>query len=124
MDQELTFPKTAGRRKRKKHKPSVLHAKDGTCFLCMYLNDDYRKKETEEHHIFYGPNREVSEREGLKVYLCHSHHQYAYDSNLEAVHGNPKTRCTDLLLKQMAQRAYERKHTREQFMELIGRSYL
>lgn len=108
----------------KKKCASILHKKDGTCYLCMLLHGDLSLKETEEHHIFYGPNRPLSEAEGLKVHLCHSHHQYAYDSNPEAIHGNPKSRDTDRLLKRIAQQEYEKTHSRDEFMSLFGRNYL
>lgn len=109
---------------RKRHKKSILQEKDGTCYLCRILHDDCRPKGIEEHHIFYGPNRAVSEAEGMKVYLCHSHHQYAYDSNPEAIHGNPVSRKTDRLLKEIAQQEYEKTHDRDEFMSLFGRNYL
>lgn len=122
---ELMFPKKGRRKKRRKKKGrSILHTRDGTCFLCAFLHGDFSQKQLEEHHIFYGPNREASDREGLTVYLCHSHHQYAYDSNIEAVHGNPKSQASDICLKQLAQREYEVNHSREDFIRLIGKNYL
>lgn len=103
--------------KRKKHKQSILHGKDGTCYLCMKLNDDYSYKQLHEHHIFGGPNRKASEAEGLKVYLCLEHHVLGQN----AVHNNQKNMR---LLQQDGQRVYEQEHTRAQFMELFGRNYL
>lgn len=49
---------------------SILHSKqDGTCYLCMLLHDDHGRKQTQEHHVFYGTaNRRLSEKYGLKVY--------------------------------------------------------
>lgn len=39
------------------------------CFMCG------SHSWLEEHHIFAGnPNRTLSEKYGLKVYLCHNHH--------------------------------------------------
>lgn len=115
----LMFPKTAAKKKRKRHKESILNEKDGTCYLCMRLHNDRRIYHyTEEHHIFGGnPNRDISEAEGLKVYLCPDHHQIGP----EAVHNNHDNM---LLLQQDAQRAYEQTHSREEFMGLIGRNYL
>ena len=105
-------------RKRKKHKASILHCKDGTCYLCIKLKGDYHKYPVvHEHHIYDGPNRRHSEAEGLKVYLCPEHHVIGR----EAVHNNSKNMR---LLQQDAQRAYEKTHSREEFMELIGRNYL
>lgn len=70
------------------------------------------------HHIFGGPNRAISEREGFTVPLCNAHHNMSG----QAVHFN---RTLDLYLKRLAQFEYEEAgHTREQFIRLIGRSYL
>lgn len=105
--------------KKKKHKPSILHCKDGTCYLCMLLHDDYRlHNAVQEHHIFGGvANRKISEAEGLKVYLCLTHHTAGH----EAVHNN---QTNMRLLQQEGQRAFERTHTRVEFMTLFGRNYL
>lgn len=73
----------------------------------------------EEHHIFYGTaNRKQSEAAGLKVHLCLRCHQ----ASGIGVHGGNKE--LNQWLKQEAQRAYERTHTRVEFIALIGRNYL
>lgn len=107
------------KKRRKRHKMSILHTKDGTCYLCMRLHGDYRiHPYTEEHHIFDGTaNRRISEAEGFKVYLCLEHHR----TGKEAVHTNHDNM---LLLQQDAQREYERDHTREEFLALIGKNFL
>lgn len=71
----------------------------------------------EEHHIFAGTaNRKISEKYGLKVWLCHRHHtgdggaQYDPEKNLQ--------------LKQEAQKAFEKEHSRELWMKLIRKNYL
>lgn len=108
-----------------KHKKSILQPKDGTCYICSRVHWDYKQKLTEEHHIFYGTaNRRISEAEGFKVDLCQRHHRYACGNSPEAIHDNPTGRSLDLWLKQQAQRKYEETHTRDQFIKLIGRSYL
>lgn len=105
------------KKKRRKHKQSILHQRDGTCFLCI-LNSDYRyHKVLHEHHIFGGANRPISEAEGLKVYLCVPHHV----DGPEAVHNNADNM---LLLRQIGQKGFEKTHSREEFMELIGKNYL
>ena len=56
---------------------SIMHDKrDRTCYLCMMLHDDDSMKAVlQEHHIFGGTaNRKISERYGIKVYLCLDHH--------------------------------------------------
>ena len=115
----LGYPKQKTKKKQKIHKPSILHQKDGTCYLCIRLHGDYRcHPVTHEHHIYGGTaNRRISEAAGLKVYLCPTHHETGPD----AVHRNYEYRH---MLHQDGQRAYEQTHTREEFMALIGRSYL
>lgn len=105
--------------RRRKHRKSILHAKDGTCYLCMRLHGDYRIHPcTEEHHIFNGTaNRRISEAEGFKVYLCPEHHRTGKDA-VHTSHDNM------LLLQQDAQREYEKDHTREEFLALVGKNYL
>lgn len=115
----LMFPKPSPRKKkRKRHKSSILQERDGTCYLCRKLHGDCRKHSyLEEHHIFDGPDRAKSEAEGLKVYLCVSHHR----EGTEAAH---KNREIMRLLQLEAQEAYERDHSHEEFMKLFGRNYL
>ena len=70
------------------------------------------------HHIYEGTGRrKISEREGFIVPLTNRQHNM---SN-EAVHFNKKL---DLYLKRLCQSIYEQTHTREEFIKLIGRSYL
>lgn len=71
----------------------------------------------EEHHIFYGPNRKLSEHYGLKVHLCPACHRYSKTG----VHGG--NRELDLRLKEEAERIFERKYSREKFKENFGRFY-
>lgn len=70
-----------------------------------------------KHHIYGGPNRKISEQEGFYVYLCPMHHNWSD----EGVHFN---REFDLELKKECQQIYEKEHSREEFMALIGRNYL
>ena len=83
---------------RKKHKKSILQ-QEKYCYLCDRLN------------------RTISEAEGFKCWLCTAHHTYGP----EAVHNNISNMR---ILQQEAQRAYEKDHTREEFVRLIGRNYL
>lgn len=114
----MMFPKPKKQKKTKKHKDSILHRRDGTCYLCM-LNRDYRRHPVvHEHHIYDGrPNRQISEEEGLKVYLCVKHHI----DGPEAVHNNIKNMR---ILQKEGQKAYEKEHSREEFMQRIGRNFL
>lgn len=99
---------------------SIMQAKDGRCYLCMKLHNDYKTGYTEEHHVYFGRGqRAVSEANGFTVYLCRRHHEH--DGGPEAVHRNHDI-C--LMLQQDVQRKYEQTHTRDEFMRLIGRNYL
>ena len=69
-----------------------------------------------KHHIFGGRNRSISEDHGFYVYLCFDHH-----TGNHGVHNHPSA---DLMLKQTCQMAYEKDHTRDDFIKLIGKSYL
>lgn len=114
----MMIPKPQRKKKRRKHKDSILHCKDGTCYLCIMLDNNYRIHPiVHEHHIYGGPNRARSEAEGLKVYLCLAHHI----DGPQAVHNNQNHMR---ILQEDGQRAFERTHTREEFMELIGRNFL
>ena len=72
-----------------------------------------------EHHIFFGTaNRQLSEKYGLKVFLCVTHHT----GSRNAVHMN---RDADLYLKRIAQSEFESVHgTRDDFISIFGKSYL
>lgn len=114
----MIYPKKAAKKKRRSHPPSILHPDDGTCYLCRKLaHNDRIHRVLEEHHIFGGPNRSISEEHGFKVKLCQEHHRTGKD----AVHQKIENMR---ILQRDAQREYERKHTRQQFMNLIGRNYL
>lgn len=101
---------------------SIMHDKnDRTCYLCMKLEDDYSTYPyLEEHHVAYGKgNRKLSERYGLKVYLCHRHHNDQFSP--VAVHNNPEIRqelCED------AQRAFMAKYPDKSFRAIFGMNYL
>lgn len=112
------FPKKRKKKKRKQHKKSILQEKDGRCYLCMILNNDYRiHRVLHKHHIYGGPLRDISEAEGFTVDLCVNHHEFAKEAVHEN-HGNLR------LLQRICQMKYEETHTRQQWMDLIGRNYL
>ena len=81
------------------------------CYVCGAVRGLHR------HHIYAGPNRKVSEANGFTVWLCAAHHNMS-DAG---VHFD---RALDLHLKREQQRAYERTHSRREFMRLIGKNYL
>ena len=71
-----------------------------------------------KHHIYHGTsNRKVSDDNGFWVWLRWDWHNGAKYS----VHSD---RLLDLSLKMACQKKYEETHSREEFMALIGKSYL
>ena len=71
------------------------------------------------HEVFYGTaNREVSRSAGFQVRLCEEHHQ-----GTSGVHGRDG-HALDMELKCEMQAKYEVSHSRQEFISLIGRSYI
>lgn len=89
---------------------SILETERGECFLCG-------KYPTEEHHIFGGANRRNSEINGFKAFLCRSCHT----GTPNGVHHNRKNND---MLKAVCQAEFEKTHTRQEFMDIIGKNYL
>lgn len=89
---------------------------DKTCFLCgRNGNGD----PLEEHHIFGGTNRRLSEEDGLKVWLCGGR---CHRCGKKSAHMNSDT---STFLKQEAQLAWESRYgSREAFLKRYGRNYL
>ena len=86
---------------------------------CWYCKTTYN---LENHHIYFGPNRKVSDKNGFVVWLCNYHHTGSLCGiSKYSVHFNRKM---NLKLKQICQSKYEENHTRDDFIRLIGRSYL
>jgi len=81
------------------------------CFICGTTQNLH------VHHIFFGvSNRKLSDKHGMWVYLCLEHH-----TGNTGVHRN---RLADLNLKMRAQAEFEKDHTREEFRQIFGKSYL
>lgn len=96
---------------------SIMHQKDGTCYLCMKLHQDFsEKRDLEEHHVIYGSRHKLAERYGLKVYLCSQHHRIGP----EAVHFNVEIAAG---LKDEAQRAFEKRFPELDFMKIFQKNY-
>ena len=88
------------------------------CYLCRKLMDICNERELHLHHIYEGwGNRMVSDRNGFTIWLCGMHHNLS-DYGL---HFN---KDVDLEVKRECQRKFEENHSREEFMNLIGRNYL
>lgn len=70
---------------------------------------------TVRHEVFGGKNRKISKENGFWVAI--------YPDQHEMIHKHPNTGL-DLTLKRNAQSFYEKDHTREEFIALIGKNYL
>ena len=84
------------------------------CFICGTTNW------LEEHHIFEGTaNRKISEKYGLKIFLCHRHHN-------EPPYGVHHDKEKMLMLKQIGQEKFMKYYnkTKEEFIEMFGKNYL
>lgn len=92
-------------------KSIIAENEKGTCYLCGRIG------QTEEHHIFCGSNRRFSESHGLKVHLC----PYCHRDNKAGVHSDPKKAQ---YLHEIGQKAFEKTHTRKEFMMIFGKNYL
>lgn len=112
----LMFPKMGLKKKKLKHKKSIMQPKyDSRCYLCMELDGDYSHKQyLEEHHVMFGNDRKFAEAEGLKVNLCLKHHR----EGPEAVHNNKKN--AEFLMRK-AQEEFEKTHTREEWRGEVNR---
>ena len=85
------------------------------CFKC------HNTERLELHHIFFGnSNRKLSEKDGLKVYLCVEHHRGTY-----GVHGK-NGNDFNLYLKEIGQKAWQKYYnkTKEDFIARYGKSYI
>lgn len=73
---------------------------------------------TDTISVFYGTsNRRQSEKYGCWVWLCGKHH------NLSdfGIHSDKEL---DLKVKKLAQSKFEENHSRQQFMEIFGKSWI
>lgn len=67
------------------------------------------------HHCLHGiGNRKHADKYGLWVWLRHDIHMRLHDSD----------KALDRELEQEAQRAFEKTHTRKEFMKIFGKNYL
>lgn len=92
---------------------SILQS-DKECYLCRKRYNLRTTRGLEEHHILFGRGRrELSERYGLKVWLCHNHH----NEPPLGVHFDPTARRE---LEQAAQFAFDELHGPGSFAEVFG----
>lgn len=91
--------------------------KDKKCYMCGATGSC---DPLDSHHVFGGPNRKLSEKYGLKVWLCHYKcHEYGS----LAVHRNAEM---NKRIKRLAQEAAMEKYgwTTDDFIRIFGKNYL
>ena len=68
----------------------------------------------DRHHVYAGSRRKASEKFGCWVWLRHDLHMELHQQNHEL----------DLMIKRACQERFEEIYSREEFMEIFGKSYL
>ena len=89
------------------------------CYVCRKRYNMSAVGGLQKHHIYAGKNRKVSDLNGFWVWLLPLWHTGCN----HAVHCRDGA-ALDMELKQDCQRKYEETHSRDEFIKLIGRSYL
>lgn len=93
---------------------SILQGDKKECYITGQTNNLHR------HHIYFGTGlRKISEDNGFVVYLA----GWLHNQSDDGVHGKNGHEL-DLMLKRHCQLEYEKTHSRDSFIRLIGRSYL
>lgn len=92
-------------------KSIVQNLDEERCFVCG------SRVNLELHHIMHGTaNRRLSTRYGLVCWLCKFHHTGS--------HGVHSDTPLNRQLQKDAQRAFERTHNRQEWMEIFRKNYL
>lgn len=87
------------------------------CFLC---GQNAGSDPLDEHHVYNGANRKISEKYGLKVYL---HHNKCHIFGRDSVHQNAAVnRALKAQVQQIAMEHYN--WTVDDFRRIFGKSYL
>ena len=90
------------------------------CYICRTKYLVETTTGLEEHHVLNGPLRSFSEQYGLKVWLCHRHHnEPGYSAHFDV--------RLALVLKAAAQKSYEEKNgpgAHAAWMAAVGKDYL
>lgn len=90
------------------------------CYICRRWYAVKTTRGLEEHHVLNGPLRSFSERHGLKVWLCHKHH------NEPGMSPHYNATCAQTL-KAVAQAKYEEQNgpgAHAAWMAAVGKDYL
>ena len=98
--------KTYKLQKLEKNRYSILTNDMEHCFICGSPLVDI-------HEIYSAGNRKVSMKNGFCVPLCREHHKVATENY-----------SANVFLKVKCQKEFEKTHTRDEWLKLIGRNYL
>ena len=98
----------------KKEVKSIIPGDDNLCYICKKFGNTMFG--TDRHHCIFGVGkRDIADREGLTVHLCHYHHVQLHD------HGMYKKD-----LQQLAERTWleHNNKTVDDWIALFGKNYL
>lgn len=98
--------RTEKQKKLEESRYSILTDNMYRCYICGKPKDDI-------HEIYPGSKRIISIKNGLCIPICRECHQEIQNNEVKM-----------LIYKMMCQKVYEKTHTREEFIKLIGRNYL
>lgn len=94
---------------------SIIQPNKTYCYLCSSSTEAL-----DEHHVFGGSRRKLSEKYGLTVYLCHSR-CHIFGAN--AVHANAEvSRRLQATVQRKAMEYYG--WSEDEFRQIFGKSYL
>ena len=85
---------------------SIIAINEHDCFLC-------KRPASEMHHCIFGRFRKLSDKYGLVVPLCRECHEIVHRNN-----------DTALMLKQIAQDAFDQKYGEGEFIKVFGVNFL
>ena len=88
------------------------------CYVCREYLGVQNLDSLERHHVISGvANRQLSEKYGLTLWLCHEHH----NESPMGVHFNKALR--DQLCR-FAQHRFQEEYPEKNFRQLFGKTYL
>lgn len=100
----VAFPKPQKKAKRR----DKVRKKTGWCRCCgRYMGD------TQTHHVFGGAYRRISEQADLVIEVCNECH--------DRLTNHPDT---NLIIQQRTQKKWEQQHSHDEWMQLMGKSWL
>lgn len=93
---------------------SIIQKNKDRCYICG--RNGYNEP-LDEHHVFAGGNRKLSEKYGLKVYLCH------WTCHLNGVHKDGE--MADKLKADVQKKAMEHYNwSMSDFIAIFGKNYI